>query len=66
MVTRPARKKPRWLLLLLIIPYVFLLIPAFYNYLTPSFIGIPFFYWYQMLWIIITSIITATIYFLGA
>jgi uncharacterized membrane protein YhdT len=66
MVTRPARKKRRWFLLLLIIPYIFLLIPAFYNSLTPSFIGIPFFYWYQMLWIIITSIITAVVYFIGA
>lgn len=66
MVTRPARNKHRWFLLLLIIPYIFLLIPAFYNSLTPSFIGIPFFYWYQMVWIIITSIITAIVYFIGA
>jgi hypothetical protein len=64
MVTRPVRKKKRWILLLLIIPYIFLLIPAFYNSLTPYFIGIPFFYWYQMLWIIITSLITAVVYFI--
>lgn len=66
MVTRPASKKRRWLLLLLIIPFIFLLIPAFYNSLQPSFLGMPFFYWYQMLWIIITSIITAIVYFMGA
>ncbi len=66
MVTRPARNKRRWFLPLLIIPYIFLLIPAFYNSLTPPLIGIPFFYWYQMLWIIITSIITAIVYFVGA
>jgi len=66
MVTRPASKKRRWLLLLLIIPFIFLLIPAFYNSLQPPFLGMPFFYWYQMLWIIITSIITAIVYFMGA
>ncbi|GLV59499.1 hypothetical protein KDH_63250 [Dictyobacter sp. S3.2.2.5] len=66
MVTRPASKRRRWLLLLLIIPFIFLLIPSFYNSLQPSFLGMPFFYWYQMLWIIITSIITAIVYFMGA
>ncbi|GCE06315.1 DUF3311 domain-containing protein [Dictyobacter aurantiacus] len=66
MVTRPASKRRRWLLLLLIIPFIFLLIPSFYNSLQPPFLGMPFFYWYQMLWIIITSIITAIVYFMGA
>lgn len=66
MVTRPASKKRRWPLLLLIIPFIFLLIPAFYNFRQPPLLGMPFFYWYQMLWIIITSIITAFVYFIGA
>ena len=66
MITRSSRKSRRWLLLLLIIPFIFLLITPIYNTRDPYFIGIPFFYWYQMLWIIITSIITALVYFLGA
>ena len=66
MITRPAKKSRRWLLLLLIIPFIFLLIPAFYNFKEPSLLGIPFFYWYQMAWIILTSIITALVYFLTA
>ncbi|GCF07639.1 DUF3311 domain-containing protein [Dictyobacter arantiisoli] len=68
MVTRPTstRKDRRWFLLLLLIPYIFLLIPSFYNALAPSFLGIPYFYWYQMLWIILTAIITALVYFMGA
>ncbi|GER89273.1 hypothetical protein KDW_34350 [Dictyobacter vulcani] len=37
----------------------------FYNSLQPPLLGMPFFYWYQMLWIIITSIITAFVYFFG-
>lgn len=65
MVSR-SRKGRSWLLWLLIIPFIALLIPQFYNYSTPTFIGIPFFYWYQLLWIIITAILTAVIYLLGA
>jgi uncharacterized membrane protein YhdT len=65
MVSR-SRKSRSWLLWLLIIPFIALLIPQFYNYNTPTFIGIPFFYWYQLLWIIITAILTAVVYLLGA
>ncbi len=66
MVTRPERKNRRWFLLLLIIPFIVLLWPPFYTFRNPTFIGIPFFYWFQMLWIILTSIITAVVYFAGA
>jgi len=52
--------------LLLILPFIVLLWPPFYNFRTPDFIGIPFFYWFQLLWIIITAIITAIVYFAGA
>jgi polyferredoxin len=66
MVTRPERRGRSWILLLLIVPFIALLYPPFYNFDQPEFIGIPFFYWFQLLWIIITAIITAVIYFLGA
>ena len=66
MVTRSERKSRRWLRLLLIIPFIVLLWPPFYNVRAPEFIGIPFFYWFQLLWIIITAIITAVVYFAGA
>lgn len=66
MATRSERRNRRWLRLLLIIPFIALLFPPFYNFRTPEFIGIPFFYWYQLMWIIITAIITAVIYFAGA
>jgi hypothetical protein len=32
----------------------------------PQFAGIPFFYWYQLAWIVITAIITAVVYFVEA
>jgi len=66
MSTRPERKGRSWLLVLLLIPFIVLLWPPFYDFREPSFIGIPFFYWFQLLWIIITAIITAVVYFAGA
>jgi uncharacterized membrane protein len=66
MVTRPTRKGRSWLLLLLLIPFIVLLWPPFYNTNQPAFIGIPFFYWFQLLWIIITAVLMAIVYFLKA
>ena len=66
MVTRSENRNRRWLRLLLILPFIALLWPGFYNFRSPEFIGIPFFYWYQLLWIIITAVITAIVYFAGA
>ena len=61
-----ARKYRRWSLLLLLIPFIALLWPPFYNMYEPSFIGIPFFYWYQMLWIILTALLTTVVYLIEA
>ena len=66
MVTRHERKGRSWLLLLLLIPFIVLLWPPFYNSNQPTFIGIPFFYWFQLLWIIITAILMVVVYFLRA
>ncbi|TMF49684.1 MAG: DUF3311 domain-containing protein [Chloroflexi bacterium] len=63
--SRPQRKRRSWLLIFLIIPFIALLYPPFYNSADPTFIGIPFFYWYSLLWIILTAILTAVLYFLG-
>lgn len=52
-----------WWYLLFVIQYVFVLWPPFYNRAAPSWIGIPFFYWYQLLWVIIGAILTAVVYF---
>ncbi len=58
------RKKRRWSLLLLLIPFIVLLWPPFYNSWDPPIFGIPFFYWFQLLWVILTAIITAVVYFI--
>ena len=63
---RPARSRASWALLLLIVPFIAMLWPPFYNFDAPEFIGLPFFYWFQLLWIIITAILTAGLYLIGA
>jgi len=47
---------------LLIVPLIGVLIPTIYNERTPELIGIPFFYWYQMLWIPLGVAITVLVY----
>jgi len=48
--------------LLLILPYIGLCIPAIYARATPTLFGFPFFYWYQFLWVILTSVLLGFIY----
>jgi hypothetical protein len=56
-----ARRSRAWYWLLLL-PLVGTLIPTIYNTADPTFIGIPFFYWYQMGWIFISVICTFVVY----
>lgn len=60
-----GRSKARALwYLLLIIPFIATLWVPFYAGKDPELSGIPFFYWYQFLWIIISSLITGLVYFM--
>ena len=52
-----------WWYLLFVIQFIAVLWPPFYNRAEPSLIGLPFFYWYQLLWIILGAILTAIVYF---
>ena len=51
-----------WARLLLLIPFIAVLWVPFYDSVEPSVAGIPFFYWYQLLWIIIGAAIIAFVY----
>ena len=53
------RKGWYWLLLL---PLLGTLIVPIYNSRGPELIGIPFFYWYQMVWIPISVLCTVLVY----
>ena len=44
-----------WMLLLL--PFIGLLWVPFYNVSHPVFLGFPFFYWYQLAWIPLSSLV---------
>ena len=48
--------------LLLVVPLIGVLIPTFYNRIDPQLAGIPFFYWYQMLWIPLSVGVTVLVY----
>lgn len=53
----------RWWYALLLVSFVAVLwVPAF-NRVEPEIWGIPFFFWYQFLWVIISALITALVYF---
>jgi hypothetical protein len=56
-----ARTRRFWYVLLLI-PLVGLLIPSLYNHADPTLIGIPFFYWYQLLWVPLSVVLTGIVY----
>ncbi|MFI6346608.1 DUF3311 domain-containing protein [Streptomyces sp. NPDC050560] len=46
----------------LVAPFVAMLWVGSFARVDPRFIGIPFFYWYQMLWVLISSALTAIAY----
>ncbi|MGW7421117.1 DUF3311 domain-containing protein [Streptomyces sp. NPDC054813] len=46
----------------LVAPFVAMLWVGSYARTDPTFIGIPFFYWYQMLWVLISTALTVTAY----
>ena len=52
-----------WWYLLFAVQFIAVLWPPFYNKAEPSWIGLPFFYWYQLLWILIGAVLTAIVYF---
>ncbi len=58
----PQRRRARWWLVLLLVPFVALLYPPFYASVTPRLGGIPFFIWYQFLWVVIGVAITGVVY----
>jgi hypothetical protein len=58
----PSRPSRLWYLLLLV-PYLAMIWVSSYNKVEPSWAGIPFFYWYQLLWIWIASALTLIVYF---
>jgi len=51
-----------WWYVLFLFQFAAVLWPPFYNRVEPVWLGLPFFYWYQLLWVIISALITAVVY----
>jgi hypothetical protein len=51
---------PVWVLLLL--PFIGLLWVPFYNFQEPALFGFPFFYWYQLAWVPLSSLLIWLVY----
>jgi hypothetical protein len=60
--SKPVRAWSWWYLLLLaeLVPAMWV---SLYNFAEPSWIGLPFFYWFQLLLVVICAIVTAIVYF---
>jgi hypothetical protein len=52
-----------WWHLLFLIEFAVVLWPPLYNKVEPTLLGIPFFYWFQLLWVFVSAAFTAIIYF---
>ena len=48
--------------LLLLLPFIGTLVPPVYNRMQPALFGLPFFYWYQLLWVPLTSLLLYFVY----
>ena len=51
-----------WWYLLFIIQFIAVRWPP-YNRVAPGWMGVPYFYWYQMLWVLISALLTGIVYF---
>jgi uncharacterized membrane protein len=56
------RRGPNWLRIVLIIPFIATLWVPFYNQMNPRVFGVPFFYWYQMLWVPLSALLILVVF----
>jgi hypothetical protein len=60
--SRRARGIQYVVVLLLALPYLGLCFPEMYVRATPALLGFPFFYWYQLGWVVLTSALLYVVY----
>jgi hypothetical protein len=60
--TNPARRRLGWWSLLLLVQFVGVLWLPFFNRLEPRWLDIPFFYWYQLVCVLIGAGCTSIVY----
>lgn len=52
-----------WWYLLFVPEFAVALWPPLYNHVDPRWIGVPFFYWFQLAWVLAAAALTAVVYF---
>jgi hypothetical protein len=57
-----GRRSWSWWYLLFLVQFAVALWPPFYNKIEPRFFGMPFFYWFQLLWVFVCALLTAVVY----
>jgi Protein of unknown function (DUF3311) len=66
--SRPARKRTgTWIVIAVLLAAALIgtLWVPFYNHLTPALGGLPFFYWYQLMWVPVVAILAGLAYLLN-
>ncbi|HWE10813.1 MAG TPA: DUF3311 domain-containing protein [Solirubrobacteraceae bacterium] len=58
----PPSRRRRGYYWLLLLPFAGLLYPPLYAHANPHLWGIPFFYWYQVVWLGVTAAISTLVY----
>ncbi len=56
------RTRASWLRVLLILPVLAVLWVPLFNRAEPAAFGVPFFYWYQLLWIVLCTVCIGVVY----
>ncbi len=51
-----------WARVLLVLPLVAMLWVSSYNRIDPALFGVPFFYWYQLLWVLLSAGVIGIVY----
>jgi Protein of unknown function (DUF3311) len=59
----PGREARGGWYVLLALQFVLALCVPFYNRVEPTLGGMPFFYWYQLLMVLVSALLTAIVYF---
>jgi hypothetical protein len=58
-----SKKEWSWWYLLFVVQFLVVMWPPFYNRADPYLLGIPFFYWYQLLCVLVGAVLTGIVYF---
>jgi hypothetical protein len=52
-----------WWYLLFVVQFAVALWPPLYNQAEPTLLGMPFFYWFQLFWVLVSAVFTVVVYY---